>query len=60
MTEFIRVRAADGPKHEFDAPLAEVDANPDLYVIVDKNPVTTPRDPLYVDPAPKKPATKQD
>jgi hypothetical protein len=43
MPGFIRVRAASGPKHEYDAPVDEVEANPDLYVVVDKEPVAMPR-----------------
>jgi hypothetical protein len=55
---FIRVRAVDGPRHEFDAPTGEVEAHPDLYVIVDKTVVEQPREPKYVT-TPKKAAPKR-
>lgn len=58
MTEFIRVRAKDGPKHEFDAPLQEVEANPELYLVVDSEPVTQPRDVTYITPEKKPSAPK--
>lgn len=47
---FIRVRAVDGPKHEFDAPVGEVDANPGLYEVLDKAVVDSPRDVVYIEP----------
>lgn len=55
MTEFIRVRHADGPKHEFDISVPEVEANPELYVVVDAEPVTVAREATYAD----QPATKK-
>lgn len=53
---FVRVRAADGPAHEFDAPVEAVEAEPDVYVVVDKRVVDSPRPVKYVQPerAPKK------
>jgi hypothetical protein len=39
MTEFIRVRQAEGPKHEFDVSIPEYEANKDLYFVVDDTPV---------------------
>lgn len=50
MPGFIRVRAVDGPKHEFDAPAGEVDANPDLYEVLDAAVVEQPREPTYILP----------
>jgi hypothetical protein len=55
MPGFIRVRAASGPKHEYDAPVDEVEANPDLYVVVDKEPVAMPRAVDYKTPPASKP-----
>lgn len=59
MTEFIRVRAVDGPKHEFHAPVQEVETHPDLYEVLDDIRVTTPEEPKYVLPkaAAEKPLT---
>jgi hypothetical protein len=54
MSGFIRVRSAVGPLHEYDAPTGEVEANPDLYVVVDDTVVSQPREPLYVLPTTKK------
>lgn len=54
MSSFVRVRAADGPKHEFYAASGEVEANPDLYEVLDPKPVTTPGEVAYVvEPAPQ-------
>lgn len=52
---FVRVRGAgkNDPLHEFDAPLGVVEANPELYVVIDEKPVATPRPALIVEPAPK-------
>lgn len=50
---FVRVRGA-GPKdppHEFDAPVGVVEADPELYVVLDPEPVPEPRPPLYGEPA---------
>lgn len=54
MTEFVRVRATSGPKHEFDAPLSSVDAWPDDYDVIDAEPVAEPRPVVYVAPAKKR------
>lgn len=54
MSSFVRVRAVDGPKHEFYAASGEVEANPDLYEVLDPNPVTVPGGVVYVvEPAPQ-------
>lgn len=47
---FIRVRGASAgdPLHEFDASEAEVAANPELYVVIDPEPVDQPRPQKYV------------
>lgn len=57
MTRFIRVRSASGPEHEFDVAEALVGQNPDAYVVVDPEPVETPRPTTYLDqPVEAKPA----
>lgn len=43
---FIRVLDKD-TKHEYDAPVSEVETNPDLYEVVDKEPVDAPREPSF-------------
>jgi len=50
MSEFVRVRSAspNDPQHEFHAAAAEVEANPDLYEVIDPEPVSAPEPPLYV------------
>lgn len=48
MSSFVRVRAVDGPKHEFYAASGEVEANPDLYEVLDPEPVTVPGEVVYV------------
>jgi hypothetical protein len=48
MSGFIRVRAVDGPKHEFDAPAGEVRVNAHLYEVLDEVPVSRPRPVKYV------------
>ena len=54
MSSFVRVRAVDGPKHEFYAASGEVEANPDLYDVLDPEPVTVPGEVVYVvEPAPQ-------
>lgn len=54
MSSFVRVRAVDGPKHEFYAASGEVEANPDLYEVLDPEPVTVPGEVVYVvEPAPQ-------
>lgn len=47
MSGFLRVRAVDGPKHEFDAPVGEVEAHPDLYEVLDLEPSPVSREPRY-------------
>jgi len=56
MSGFIRVRAVDGPKHEFHAAADEVAAHPDLYEVLVKEPVSVPEPPTYV--VPKRDAPK--
>lgn len=52
---FIRVKSASksDPQHEFDVSTIELDANPDLYEVVDKEPVDEPREPRYLSPRAK-------
>lgn len=52
---FVRVRGAgeNDPLHEFDAPTSVVEADPDLYVVIDDEPVAEPRPPRPVEPIPK-------
>lgn len=45
---FIRVRAVDGPLHEFDVSEAEYAATPDVYEVLDPEPVADARYPRYV------------
>lgn len=52
MSSFVRVRAVDGPKHEFYAASGEVEANPDLYEVLDPESVSTPGEVVYVVEAP--------
>jgi hypothetical protein len=58
MPEFIRVRPVRGVQHEYDTPLAEVQQNPDLYVVIDDKPVPAPREPKYVTSTPPAKAPK--
>ncbi|WP_433584550.1 hypothetical protein [Microbacterium hydrocarbonoxydans] len=55
---FIRVRAATGPLHEFDVAEAELAAFPDIYEVLDPEPVDEARAASYVveDPDPEPPA----
>ena len=46
---FIRVIDKD-TKHEYDAPAALVDLNPDLYTVVDDEEVAQPRPAVYYSP----------
>lgn len=46
MAEFIRVRDRD-TKHEYHAPRTEVETNPDLYTVLDDEPVYAPADPIF-------------
>lgn len=62
---FIRVRAAEGPLHEFDVAEAELAAFPDIYEVLDPQPVDEARPALCItdepdppEPKPKRPATK--
>lgn len=59
MTQFIRVRSADGPKHEYDVSPDLVAAFPDDYVVVDATPVESPREPKYVTEKATKPASSK-
>jgi hypothetical protein len=52
VAEFIRVRDLS-TKHEYDAPVSEVDTNPGLYEVIDKEPVDAPRPATYHVPAKK-------
>lgn len=56
MTPFIRVRSADGPKHEYDVSPELVVAFPDDYVVIDDTPVDSAREPTYVTEKATKPA----
>lgn len=48
---FVRVRGKKpgDPLHEFDVPVAEARAHPDLYVVVDEKPVATSRPASFVE-----------
>lgn len=52
---FIRVKSAveSDPQHEFDVSVAEFEANPSLYAVVDAVPVDDSRPPRYVKRKPK-------
>lgn len=52
---FIRVRAAEGPRHEFDVAEAEYAATPDVYDLLDPVPVVEARSPRYVTAEPDLP-----
>lgn len=45
---FIRVRAATGPRHEFDIPEVTYAAKPAAYKVIDPDPVDTSRAPVVV------------
>jgi hypothetical protein len=45
---FIRVRAAEGPRHEFDVAEAELAAFPDIYEVLDPEPVDEARAASYI------------
>lgn len=47
---FTRVKSAGGPDAEYDVNTAELEANPDLYVVVDPEPVEVPRPTIYPEP----------
>jgi hypothetical protein len=49
---FIRVRDKD-TKHEYDAPVSEVEANPGLYEVLGKESVDAPEAPVFHAPAKK-------
>ena len=57
---FVRVKSAreGDPQHEFDVSVVELEANPDLYKVVDKRPVrdARPQRIVKVKPAVKPPA----
>lgn len=63
---FLRVRSANpaDPKHVFDVSVDQAEAEPDLYVVVDKEPSPHSRPAEYAEPksapkkAPRKPARK--
>lgn len=44
---FIRVRQVGGPDHEFDVPEEAVDAEPDVYEVIDPKPVSVSRPATY-------------
>jgi hypothetical protein len=50
MTQFLRVRAATGPKHEFHAAVGEVAAHPELYTVLNDEPVSKSEPPTYFVP----------
>lgn len=56
MAEFIRVRQAQGPKHEFDINTAAYERDKRAYVVIDKQPVAFPRPAEYKTTAAVKPA----
>ncbi len=45
---FIRVRAAKGPRHEFDIPEVTYSARPDAYKVIDPEPVDKARAATFV------------
>lgn len=47
---FVRVKSKGGPAAEYDIGVEELEANPDLYVVVDKEPVEFARDATYPEP----------
>jgi hypothetical protein len=47
MSGFIRVRSAEGPKHEYDVSPELVAAFPDDYVVIDDEVVDQPRPATY-------------
>lgn len=55
MTEFLRVRAASGPLHEYHAPRSAVEKWPEQYVVLDDVPVLSPTPVKYIDPPKPKP-----
>lgn len=56
---FVRVRGAgkNDPPHEFDAAVSVVEANPDLYEVIDPEPVPAPRPVKYITPVVEKSGT---
>lgn len=56
---FIRVRQATGPAHEFDVPAAAYARKKHAYVVVDFEPVATPRPVKYVAALPPKAVPKR-
>lgn len=52
MSQFVRVKSSrrGDPQHEFDVSVAELEANPKVYAVVDPVPVDESRPPRYVDP----------
>lgn len=59
MTTFIRVKSAKrrDPQHKFDVSEAYAKAHPELYKIVDPEPVSVPRPVEYAKGAEENPAT---
>lgn len=56
---FVRVRAASGPRHEFDVAEAELAATPSAYEVLDATPVPAARPIVYVEAdAPAEPSKK--
>lgn len=51
MTQFIRVRSADGPAYEYDVSVDEATAHPAAYVVIDDTPVDVPRAAEYFLPS---------
>ena len=55
---FVRVRAVGGPLHEFDVSEEAYAADPDVFELLDGEPVAVSRPALYVS-EPVKPAVKK-
>ncbi|MDR6868451.1 hypothetical protein J2Y69_003067 [Microbacterium resistens] len=52
---FIRVRAATGPRHEFDVPEVTYAADPGAYKVIDPEPVETARAATFAAPKNRRP-----
>lgn len=50
---FIRVRSKGGPDAEYDIGVEEATANPDLYEVIDSEPVDSSRPATYPETAPR-------
>jgi len=58
---FVRVRGASvgDPLHEFDVSVAEAEANPNMYMVMDSKPVAKARPALFVPGLVKRTAKKR-